>query len=128
MCGYIENRVRFLSKKKKQVALEQQGENANDLPGDSAEELPQASAIEDAESEVLVNKMKSLVIDESNLDDVKGDLRVTRSYRSKMLLNKRTDLLESYPYFFTHVDLVCATENPIFGPFFNICFQFADFV
>lgn len=103
--------------KNKQVALEQQDENANDLPENLPEELTQAPAIEDAESEVLVNKMKSLVIDESNMDDVKGDLRVQRSYRSKMLLNKRTDLLESYPYFFTHVDLVCANENSIFGPF-----------
>lgn len=102
MCGYIENRVKFLAKKQKQAA--KRDENANELLESSANELSQT--ITDAESQELVDKMKSLVIDKNNVDALKDDLRATRSYRSKMLLNKRSDLLESYPYFFTNIDLV----------------------
>lgn len=50
--------------------------------------------------------MKSLVVDEDALEVIKVNLRSTRTYRDQMLLDKRTDLLESFPYFFTNPSLV----------------------
>lgn len=77
----------------------------------SGDGIIDATDDDDDEGQGLVDKMKSLVIDENNLDVVKANLRVTREYRRKMLLNKRTDLLESYAIFFTHVSLVCTVQS-----------------
>lgn len=96
----MENRIKSLGRKQKKTTT---GEsivdgNANILTNNEST---------DEDMKHLIIKMKSVVIDESSLDNIKGDLRTTRDYRSKMLLNTKTDLLESYPYFFTNIDLVC---------------------
>lgn len=101
MCGYMDNRIKWLAKKEKLAALDSQDENANVLSDNEPEKT-----YDDETNQELVDKMKSLVIDENNLDGVKADLRATRDFRDRMLLNKRTDLLESYPYFFTNASLV----------------------
>lgn len=54
----------------------------------------------------LINDMKSWTISADGLDSIKTNLRKTRNYRKKMMLDGKTDLLESFPYFFVNIDLV----------------------
>lgn len=114
MCGYMENRIKFLAKKQKKKtnatadAMDSvAGAVANDLVVDGNANVVLTSDIDDETMQDLVNRMKSVMINESSLDSIKIDLRTTRAYRIKMLIDKKTDLLESYPYFFTSIDLVC---------------------
>lgn len=51
-------------------------------------------------------EMKSWTNDVSNLSSMKNSLRKTRDHRLKMLLDQKTDLLESFPYFFLNIYLV----------------------
>lgn len=54
----------------------------------------------------LINDMKSWTISANGLDSMKTNLRKTRNYRKEMMLDGKTDLLESFPYFFVNIDLV----------------------
>lgn len=95
------------------LAKKQKKMETNVVTGDSevdasANVVPNDTSDEDLQS--LVDRMKSVVINESSLDNMKNDLRISRDYRCKMLLNAKTDLLESYPYFFTNIDLVCVIK------------------
>lgn len=110
----MENRIKFLAKKQKKKtnatadAMDSvAGAVANDLVVDGNANVVLTSDIDDETMQDLVNRMKSVMINESSLDSIKIDLRTTRAYRIKMLIDKKTDLLESYPYFFTSIDLVC---------------------
>lgn len=53
-----------------------------------------------------VTDLRSLVVNETNLNDFTEKLKITFDYRHKMLENKETDLLQEFPYFFTHAKLV----------------------
>lgn len=113
MCGYIDNRIRYLDRKKLVIAA---GElNAMALDGDKPTAQMQdendniimdSTESNEIEMQSIVDKLKNMVIGENSLNSIKSDLKLTRDFRNKMLLNKRTDLLESFPYFFLDVDLV----------------------
>lgn len=55
-----------------------------------------------------VEMLKSTVVNESNMDLIKSNLKLTSQYRLKMLHDKSIDLLESFPYFFVDPKLVRA--------------------
>lgn len=113
----MENRIKFLAKKQRKVANATTGANsgqidglANDLGVDNNANVVPIDGCDDEAMKDLVNQMKTVVIDANNLDSIKADLRSTRFYRSKILLDKKTDLLELYPYFFINIDLVCISK------------------
>lgn len=60
----------------------------------------------DTELRDLINDMKSWTIEAGDLNSMKANLRKTRYHRQNMLLNEKTDLLESFPYFFLNIELV----------------------
>lgn len=107
MCGYMENRTKSLTKKQKAENKKTQEVDLDAVTGDTQVDGNANLVSADADMQNLIDQMKSVVIDDNNLEEIKADLRVSREYRCKMLLNPKTDLLESYPYFFTNVDLVC---------------------
>lgn len=50
--------------------------------------------------------LKSTLVNDENLDFFQEKLKLTRSYRLKILLNKDTDLMENFPYLFVRPELV----------------------
>lgn len=72
---------------------------------------------------------------EENWHDVEKKLKSCREYRNTLFKNKRTDLLESFPYFFAHPKLViwtfaiaiatsianCKLWNYLHCPFLRFC-------
>lgn len=130
MCGYMENRTKSLARKQKTDNKKtvdgdvdaisddlQMDVNANLVPIDECDE----------DMQNLVNQMKSVVINDSNIEKIKLDLQKSREYRCKMLLDAKTDLLESYPYFFTNVDLVCYHSLHHFACEMHKCLYFILF-
>lgn len=53
-----------------------------------------------------VDLLKSLKVDKINMGTFKEKLKLTSSYRKKMLSDLSIDLLECFPYFFTCPKLV----------------------
>lgn len=53
-----------------------------------------------------VDFLKSTKVDEENMEIIKEKLKLTSSYRKKMVNDPSIDLLEFFPYFFTSPNLV----------------------
>lgn len=72
------------------------------------------ASIEDAEGEQYTDSfaikdvawLKSTIAEEKNMDTIKEKLKLSSSYRKKLLKDKSIDLLEVFPYFFTCPQLV----------------------
>lgn len=112
MLGYIENRLKYVARKSKAFMLEsvQSRKDGDDedtsVAENDDEESPTTNDENDTKMRDLINDMKSWANNANDLDSIKLNLRKTRNYRKKMMLNKKTDLLESFPYFFVNIDLV----------------------
>lgn len=50
--------------------------------------------------------LKTAVINRENLDSVKQKLKATLDHRLRMMDNKEMDLMENFPFFFSHPQLV----------------------
>lgn len=61
-----------------------------------------------------VDFLKSLRVDENNMGTIKEKLKLTSSYRKKMLSDLSIDLLECFPYFFTCPNLVSMMARRLF--------------
>lgn len=72
---------------------------------DSAEDVTDRQRID-------VEDLKSKLVSDSNMCEIKAKLKFTLSYRSKLLENKSLDLLETFPYFFTVPKLVRKAKDP----------------
>lgn len=46
--------------------------------------------------------LKSIVVNNDTIESIKQNVKQTRKYRYKLLLNKELNLKETFPYFFTH--------------------------
>lgn len=103
MLGYIENRLKYKARKTRELVAATDGKNAKQPKNGTTacDEIYNEDEMRD-----LINKMKCHTINTSDLSAVKTDLRKSREYRLKLLLNERIDLLEYFPYFFVNVDLV----------------------
>lgn len=122
MLGYIDNRLKYVARKNKafmaETASTDQNQQNSDDTGSAA--MNNGEAIATTSDEVdqnmcdLINEMKSWTIDVSNLSSMKNNLRKTRDHRQKMLWDQKTDLLESFPYFFVNNDLVRIQYYSIF--------------
>lgn len=53
-----------------------------------------------------IQYFKSVVVNDSNMPIIKSKLEATVAVRKAMMKNKRMDLLENFPFFFAHPDLV----------------------
>lgn len=53
-----------------------------------------------------VEYLKATLVNDENMTVIKQKLRSTSSYRLKMMDTLELDLLETFPYFFTHSSLV----------------------
>lgn len=114
MLGYIDNRLKYVARKSKAFLVEtadgihhdQERDGDSDVSENNDEVVPTTSGEIDTKMRDLLNEMKSWAVDVSDLDSMKSNLRKTRDFREKMLLNNKTDLLESFPYFFVNIDLV----------------------
>lgn len=96
--GYIDNRLKYESTKAKKLGnTEKQtiptDENKNNMTDD--------------DMECLIDTMKTVLInDEKDVEALKKKLKITREYRNNMLLDKKMDLLETFPYFFIEAEMV----------------------
>lgn len=105
MLGYIENRLKYKARKTRELVAATDGKNAKQ-PKNGATACDEVSTVNEDEMRDLINKMKCHTINTSDLSVMKADLRNSREYRLKLLLNERIALLEYFPYFFVNVDLV----------------------
>lgn len=105
MCGYMDNRIKNVHRKEKKLARAEAAQKDIEDENGNVSQLTNDIVLDESELEAqnLIDKMKSMVIDNKDLETIQTDLRSSRAYRIKMLLNNRTDLLESFPYFF-HVE------------------------
>lgn len=61
-----------------------------------------------------VELLKSTKVEPSNMSTIKEKLKLTSSYRTKMITESSIDLLEWFPYFFTCPALVSSTFDLTF--------------
>lgn len=79
----------------------------NEILIDNEEQCFHDDAICKADMEFL----KSTVVCEENLNEIKEKLQRTMHYRHKMMKNPRIDVLESFPFFLTSPELVSSVLN-----------------
>lgn len=61
---------------------------------------------EKARMKMLMNDLKSAVVSNSNLDDIRQMLAETMKYREKLMRMKLIDVKEMFSVFFAHPELV----------------------
>lgn len=54
-----------------------------------------------------IEDLKTIVINDENTALVEDKLKATMKYRADLMKAMELDLLETFPYFFTHSKLVC---------------------
>lgn len=54
-----------------------------------------------------LDQMKSIVVNDRNIDLIKSKLVLTVEYRTQLLKDKEVNLKEEFPYFFVSPCLVC---------------------
>lgn len=97
-CGWLVVGMKnFRRKKAVKKAKSGTGEGVDATDGNSYSDF-------DAERDV--NLLKSTKVDENNMAMIKEKIKFTHSYRQNMFKDLTIDLLESFPYFFTHPKLV----------------------
>lgn len=77
-----------------------------------------------------VDFLKTVLVNEANMHVIKSKLQSTLSIRFEMMKTAELDLKETFPYFFTHSQLVRVTDNPITVPILvsiHINSKFTDF-
>lgn len=114
--NYISSRIKYIRQhaRKSQRPIEEASNDDSDME----EQANNSSIVLD---EALLKKdidyLKNTVVNSSNLNSIKEKLISTKDLRMKMLTNKELDLMITFPYFFTHSELV-----NIFSLYDNFCF------
>lgn len=67
---------------------------------------PEINENEKEKMDLAINFLKSVVVNDSNLDAIKEKLVETMRYRHDLMKNQRMDLKETFPFFFTRPQLV----------------------
>lgn len=65
----------------------------------------------DSDAAKDVDWLKSTVVNEKNMAEIKEKIKLTSTHRKKLLIDMSTDLLELFPYFFTNPKLVSPHLN-----------------
>lgn len=65
--------------------------------------------------------LKTIVVSNANLEEIRTKLKLTRSLRDEMVLRENVELIQEFPFFFTHPLLVNFNE---FSYFFRLSFLF----
>lgn len=68
----------------------------------------------DVEAAKDVDLLKSMKVDEKSMETIMEKIKLTTSYRKKMMKDLSIDLLETFPYFFTHPKLVSLRSLTIY--------------
>lgn len=105
MGGYLYNRVRYLrSKMSKESNLD--NANRNDIVDVIA---PGSNEQNDLVSSNVMNdmlKLKTTIISDSNIEEIRLILKRTRRIRMDMIKNQSVDFMENFPCFFVCPALV----------------------
>lgn len=96
----MEQRLKYVKKVAKNRLVEELSNS------DSPNELSNNNETNQGEMEALINNMKTFVISDTGTSDFEDHLRKSRSYRDKLVLDPLLNLLEYFPYLFTHPRLV----------------------
>lgn len=59
--------------------------------------------------------LKSTVVNDENIDMIQKKLVLTQNYRTQIMSNMKTDLKESFPYFFVRSELVSSFSTHYFA-------------
>lgn len=102
--GWLNTRLKTIRENLKKL----NSNAANDSMNRSLlnQSLANEEIIDDAVAADDVVFLKSLPVSDESMDTILQKLSSTRTYRQKMLLDKKIHLKEHFPYFFTHPDLV----------------------
>lgn len=95
---------RTAEKKRSSSSAESSGESCADSSGDESNN--NEISVEDARAKEIFEELKSMIVSDTNRPEIEKNLKRCRQYRSSLLKIKETDLLESFPYFFTNPELV----------------------
>lgn len=102
--GRLYNRFRYLRLKERTLTQphEETDRQTNDLANDHEKSDGEQENFDD---DLLW--LKSVVVTNANLDDVRKILEKTRRVRDEMVKNQSVDYLEHFPVLFVRPDLVC---------------------
>lgn len=96
--GLFCNRVKYLQKQKRS-ANKDINENLEEQ-----QDLSNSMVMRDGKEDFEF--LKSVIIDQTDVEILKQKLGSTRSFRANMLQDKNIDLRENFPFFFSHPNLV----------------------
>lgn len=77
----------------------------NSLPEPEEIDIAPTMTADQIEAEML--HLKTLVVTDGRLQEIKRKLLITAEHRAGMLEDKTIDLRTVFPYFFSHGELVC---------------------
>lgn len=97
---------------KKRTSSESSGDSYVESSGD---EITDEISTEDTRAKEMFEELKSMIVSDANRPEIEKYLKRCRQYRSSLLKNKETDLLECFPYFFSNPELVRPIHT--FDPF-----------
>lgn len=104
--GRLYNRFRYLRQKSKNIG------NENTVPTQTQEDR----AVEYAMNDLLW--LKTVVISSTNIAEIRRKLDMTRQLRDEIVQKDTVELMQEFPFFFTHPHLVSIIIN------FFICISF----
>lgn len=90
--GRLYNRLRYLKR------LQKDDQNS------SAPPPPQNVNFQDSSNHLLW--LKTVVVSDTNFEEITTKLEMTRAHRDEMVLRDSVELLQEFPFFFTHPLLV----------------------
>lgn len=88
----------------------------NGKSNDTENEHENSEPIDEVNIEDEIQVLKSLIVNEGNMNIIVDKLNLTREYRSTLLKRTDIELKEYFPYFFTHPPLVSQLYQPANPP------------
>lgn len=97
--GWLAAKMR---KRREAIRKQRNKENVHHNAENQTEQIEYTEADAANDFELL----KSTMVDDSSIELIKEKLILTQNYRAQILLDMRSDIRESFPYFFVRSDLV----------------------
>lgn len=121
--GWIGQRMQNLrTAEKKRSSHGISGETSEESSAESSGDETNTDEIstEDPHAKEVFEELKSMIFSDTNRPKIERNLKSCRQYRNSLLKIKETDLLESFPYFFSNPELVRDFFHTVCTNYYNI--------
>lgn len=106
--GYLDNALKAYN----YTTKSRQPQNENVADDFRAIQIDDGYSDDQAENDLLF--LKSIVVNDRNMEEIKLKLTKTASYRKKLLNKNELNLRVNFPYFYMHPQLVSRLLSPYF--------------